>query len=76
MSGMVLEFGYLNHSARIKAGLALARRQGVRVGRPTNVTPATKATVLELHKHGYGIGKIARLLRIGVGTTSAIIKAA
>ena len=64
------------HSERIKVGLEIAKREGKSPGRKTNVTEETTATVLELRKHGYGIKKIARNLRIGVGTTSAIVKAA
>lgn len=64
------------HSERIKTGLEIAKREGKSLGRKTNVTPGTKMTVFELRKHGYGIKKIARTLKIGVGTTSDILKAA
>ena len=65
-----------SHSERIKTGLERAKREGKKLGRKTNVTEGTKATVLELRNHGYGIKRIAKTLRIGVGTTSAILKAA
>ncbi len=73
---VVCYFDQLTHSQKTKVGLARAVREGKKLGRKTNVTPGTRATVLELRRHGYGIKKIASMLRIGVGTTSAIVKAA
>jgi DNA invertase Pin-like site-specific DNA recombinase len=61
---------------RVLSGLARARAQGKKLGRPSNVTPKTKAAVMELRGKGFGINKIARTLRIGVGTTGKILKAA
>ena len=51
---------------RVKAGIANARAKGVRLGRPTNCNPQTKATVLELRSKGMSIRKICSLLSIGV----------
>lgn len=61
---------------RINAGLARARAQGKKLGRPTNVNGSTIAAVKLLREKGYAIHHIARELRIGVGTTSKILKAA
>lgn len=58
---------------RINAGLSRARAQGKRLGRPTNVTDAVRAQVHVLRGNGLAIGKIAKQLRIGVGTTRAIL---
>jgi DNA invertase Pin-like site-specific DNA recombinase len=51
---------------RVKSGIANARAKGVRLGRPSNCNPQTKATVLELRSKGMSIRKICSLLRIGV----------
>lgn len=51
---------------RVKSGIANARAKGVRLGRPSNCNPQTKATVLELRSKGMSIRKICGLLRIGV----------
>jgi DNA invertase Pin-like site-specific DNA recombinase len=61
---------------RIYAGLERAKRDGKKLGRPSHVTPGTKSAVIELRAKGFGINKIARTLRIGVGTTAKILKAA
>ena len=61
---------------RINAGLARARAQGKKLGRPSNVNESVKASVRLLRERGYSIHHIARELKIGVGTTSKIIKAA
>ena len=52
--------------SRVRAGIANARAKGVRLGRPSNCNPQTKATVLELRSKGMSIRKICGLLRIGV----------
>lgn len=52
--------------SRVRAGIANAREKGVRLGRPSNCNPQTKATVLELRSKGMSIRKICGLLRIGV----------
>jgi DNA invertase Pin-like site-specific DNA recombinase len=61
---------------RIYAGLERAKRDGKKLGRPSHITPGTKSAVLELRDKGFGINKIAKTLRIGVGTTAKILKAA
>ena len=61
---------------RIYAGLARAKRDGKKLGRPSHITPGTKSAVIELRAKGFGINKIAKTLRIGVGTTAKILKAA
>lgn len=61
---------------RIHAGLARARSEGKKLGRPSNVNPSVKTSVVELRRQGYSIHRIAKTLRIGVGTTSKILTAA
>ena len=61
---------------RTRSGLARARAQGVRLGRPSNVNDGTAAAVKMLRAKNMGIVKIASTLRIGVGSVSKILKAA
>jgi DNA invertase Pin-like site-specific DNA recombinase len=61
---------------RVLAGLATARRNGRKLGRPTNVNAGTRTAVRELRQRGLSIGAIAKTLRIGVGTTRKMIAAA
>ena len=61
---------------RTLAGLARAKSQGKKLGRPTNRNEGTVAAVKMLRSQGLGICAIAKTLRIGVSTTSEILKAA
>jgi DNA invertase Pin-like site-specific DNA recombinase len=60
---------------RINAGLARAKSQGKKLGRPSNRNEGTAAAVKMLRSQGLGIGTIAKTLRIGVSTTSQILRA-
>ena len=60
---------------RIHAGLARAKSEGRKLGRPTNVDEAVKARVILMRSQGLSFHKIAKTLRIGVGTTSKILMA-
>ena len=60
--------------SRVRAGIANARAKGVRLGRPTNCNPQTKATVLELRSKGMSIRKICSLLSIGVAKYYEYVK--
>lgn len=61
---------------RTRSGLARAKSQGVRLGRPSNVNDGTAAAVKMLRAKNMGIVRIASTLRIGVGSVSKILKAA
>jgi DNA invertase Pin-like site-specific DNA recombinase len=62
---------------RIKSGLARAVDSGKRLGRPSVAnTPQVIASVKLLRQNGHSIRKIARDLKIGVGTCQRILKAA
>jgi hypothetical protein len=60
----------VSHSCRLKAGLARARDEGVRLGRPMleDADPARAAKVRAMRARGVGVRKIARELGVGVGT--------
>lgn len=61
---------------RIHAGLARARSEGKKLGRPSMVNDGLIASVKLLREKGHSIHQIAKHLRIGVGTTHKILKAA
>ena len=58
---------------RIQAGIARARSEGKKLGRPSNVNPGVITSVKLLRENGHSIHKIAKHLRIGVGTTQKIL---
>ena len=61
---------------RINAGLTRAKSQGKKLGRPSNRNEGTAAAVKMLRSQGLGICAIAKTLRIGVSTTSKILRSA
>lgn len=60
---------------RINAGLARAKAQGKKLGRPSNVNPSVVTSVKLLRANGHSIHTIAKQLHIGVGTTQKILAA-
>jgi DNA invertase Pin-like site-specific DNA recombinase len=71
ITGAFAEFERSMIRQRVNAGLARARAQGKRLGRPT--LPADKeATVRELLASGTGIGKTARLVGVGISAVQRI----
>ncbi len=73
--GAIGEFEREMCRERIMAGLARARSEGKRLGRPTNVNDAVRASVKVLREKGWSYHKIARELKIGVQTTAKILAA-
>ena len=61
---------------RINAGLARARSEGKKLGRPSNVNASVITSVRLLRERGHSIHNIAKQLHIGVGTTQKILAAA
>ena len=59
---------------RVVAGLQRAKAEGKRLGRPTNVNENTKVAVRLMREKGAPIHRIARELKIGVGTTQKILQ--
>jgi DNA invertase Pin-like site-specific DNA recombinase len=51
---------------RVRSGLALARAQGKRIGRPRRLVDA--ARVVELRRQGWSWAEIAREMGVGLGT--------
>lgn len=73
MCAVFAEFEWNTISDRIKAGVARARKQGKRVGRPSTVTDATKAEIRRLRADGLGKLKIAKQLGCGVSTVQTVL---
>ena len=59
---------------RVYAGLARARAEGKKLGRPSNVGPNTKIAVQLMREKGASIHRIAKELKSGVGTTQRILR--
>jgi DNA invertase Pin-like site-specific DNA recombinase len=62
-------------SERVHAGLERAKRNGVKLGRPSNANSNTGVAVKLLREKGYSIGKIAKQLGIGCSTTMRFLAA-
>ena len=60
---------------RINAGLARAKAQGKKLGRPTSVTPKVEGTIRNMLAKGTGKVKIARTLGVGVSTVQRLAAA-
>tara|TARA_B100000809_G_scaffold151034_1_gene148468 strand:+ start:172 stop:762 length:591 start_codon:yes stop_codon:yes gene_type:complete len=68
MCGIFAEFERNIIRERVKSGLDRAKKSGKTLGRPTNVSGNTKATVIELRDTGMSMNKICKTLSIGSGT--------
>jgi DNA invertase Pin-like site-specific DNA recombinase len=70
MMGVFAEFERAMIQERVKAGLARAKDEGIKLGRrPLETTDPEKAkTVRAMRAKGAGVRKIARTLGVGVGT--------
>lgn len=68
MLGVFAEFERAMITSRIHAGIARARAQGVRLGRPSNMTAVKERKARELLAQGIGLNKISRQLGVGSGT--------
>jgi DNA invertase Pin-like site-specific DNA recombinase len=58
-------------AAKIRAGQRRALERGVKLGRPTNMNASVRIAIRMLHAKGLGKKKIAKELRVGVGTVTA-----
>jgi DNA invertase Pin-like site-specific DNA recombinase len=60
-------------SEKIRTGQRRAAAAGRTTGRPTNMTPSVITAIQLLHSSGFGKKKIARHLRVGVGSVIAAL---
>ncbi len=75
MCGVFAEFERSMIQERVKAGLARARAQGKKLGRP-RVSASIERKVRTHRTKGMGIKAIARKLGVGTGTVQRIVKEA
>lgn len=61
---------------RVRAGLERAKRNGTKLGRPTNLNDSVRAAILTLRASDMPIRKIARQLRVGTGTVYNVLATA
>lgn len=79
MFGMCAVFAQFERSIiveRVHAGLARARAQGKKLGRPTSVTARTERTIRDRLARGHGKLRIAREVGCGTSTVQRIARAA
>jgi DNA invertase Pin-like site-specific DNA recombinase len=60
---------------RVRAGLDRARRNGTKLGRPTNLNGSVRAAIIALRAKDQPIRKIASQLKIGTGTVYRVLAA-
>jgi DNA invertase Pin-like site-specific DNA recombinase len=73
MLGVFSEFEREIIRERVNSGLARAKAQGKKLGRPRRDTPKRIGAIRKLRKQGVGINKIARQLGIGVSVVQRVV---
>ena len=76
MLGLFAEFEAGIIRERTRAGMERARRQGKRIGRPSNLNEGLKESIRYMRSQGLGIRKIATDLKVGVSTVYKVLDAA
>ena len=76
MTACFAEFERSLISERIKAGQQRAKAQGKRIGRKSNLNDGLKESIKYMRSQGVSIGRIAKDLRVGVGTIYKVLEAA
>jgi DNA invertase Pin-like site-specific DNA recombinase len=61
---------------RVRAGLDRAKRNGVKLGRPSNLNDTVRAAIVALRAKDVPIRKIASQLKVGTGTIYSVLAAA
>jgi DNA invertase Pin-like site-specific DNA recombinase len=61
---------------RVKAGLERAKRNGTKLGRPTNLNDSVRAAIVALRARDLSIRRIAAQLRVGTGTVYRVLASA
>ena len=72
MCGVFAEFERSMMQERVRAGLARARAQGKRLGRPP-VLVSVERKILQARQKGWGIKRIANAVGYGVGTVQRVV---
>ena len=61
---------------RVRAGLERAKRNGVKLGRPSNLNDTVRAAIVALRAKDVSIRTIASQLKVGTGTICSVLAAA
>lgn len=61
---------------RTRAGMERAKREGKRIGRPTNLNEGLIQSIKYMRSQGLGIRRIATDLKVGVGTVYRVLETA
>ena len=61
---------------RVRAGIERAKRNGVKLGRPSNLNDTVRAAIVALRAKDVSIRRIASQLRVGTGTVYRVLAAA
>lgn len=72
MMGVFAEFERAMIVERVNAGLARARAEGKRLGRPSAMTPAKESELRKLLAEGVGVRRIGKTVGVGTGTVQRI----
>lgn len=59
---------------RVKAGLDRARASGTKLGRPSAMCDGLVESIIHMRKHNVPVAKIAKDLKVGVGTVYKVIR--
>jgi DNA invertase Pin-like site-specific DNA recombinase len=76
MFGAFAEFERNLIRDRVRVGLERAKKNGVKLGRPTNLNDSVRAAIVALRAQDHSIRHIARQLRVGTGTVYQVLRAA
>ena len=74
--GAFAEFERSLITERVRAGLERAKRNGVKLGRPSNMNNTVRAAIVALRAKDVPIRKIASQLKVGTGTVYATLASA
>jgi hypothetical protein len=64
----IIKFQKAEHNKLVREGIQKAKERGVQFGRPSKLTPDMFQRIKDMREKNFGIKKIARHLKIGVGT--------
>jgi DNA invertase Pin-like site-specific DNA recombinase len=76
MFGAFAEFERNLIRDRVRGGLERAKKNGVKLGRPTNLNDSVRAAIVALRAQDHSIRHIAKQLRVGTGTVYQVLRAA
>lgn len=72
MIGVFAEFERAMIVERVNAGLARARAEGKRLGRPTRLNAARELKIRQMLADGVGLIKVGKTVGVGTGTVQRI----